>query len=261
MNRNPIVAAYGMGTNSTAFIIEMVRRGEPIDAILCAETGGDRPESYAYRDMFSEWLTSMGYPAITVVRAGGRGETLEEDCLRRRALPSLAYGFKTCSQRFKQQPQAVWLNSWPEAKAAWADGRKVVKLIGYDMDEPHRGAPYEDEKFVNDYPLLRWGWGRSECVKAISNAGLPQPGKSSCFYCPAMTKPEILQLRVEHPDLLIRALNIEKTAVVGGNVTQVEGLGRSFNWGDYLQKVDEGADDYILRSPGFLQVPCDCFDG
>jgi len=266
IGRSPIVVAYGMGTNSTALLVEMVRRAEPVDAILSADTGGERPSTYAYRDMFSTWLVANGYPPITVVKKGGLQETLEEDCLRRGALPSLAYGRKTCSIRFKQEPQTKWLNNWPMARAAWAAGLRVVKLIGYDMDEPHRGQPFEDEKFLNRYPLLEWGWGREECVRAIAAAGLPQPGKSSCFFCPSMTKPEILQLRKEHPELLIRALNIESTAKCAGSLNSVNGLGRRLNWGDFIELVEEAETNdpaaFFLRQQDFQNPPpCACYDG
>lgn len=263
-DRAPIVAAYGMGTNSTALIVEMVRLGLPIDAILSADPGGERSRTYAYRDLFSEWLVERGYPPITVVRSPNI--TLEDDCLRRASLPALSYGFKTCSLRFKQEPQTKWLNHWEKAKEAWANGLKVVKLIGYDMDEPHRGKPFEDDKFVNKYPLLEWGWGREECVEAIARAGLPQPGKSSCFFCPAMTKPEILQLRKEEPELLIRALNIESTAKAAGNLNSVNGLGRRLNWGEFVELAAEAeANDpsaFFLRQQDFPSPPpCDCYDG
>lgn len=263
-DRAPIVAAYGGGTNSTALLVEMVRLGEPVDAILFADTGGERPKTYGYIKMFSAWLVANGYPAITIVKSVNR--TLEEDCLQRGSLPALSYGFKTCSLRFKQEPQTKWLNNWETAKEAWAQDVKVVKLIGYDMDEPHRGKPFEDAKFVNRYPLLEWSWGRQECVEAITRAGLPQPGKSACFFCPSMTKPEILQLRKEEPALLIRALNIESAAKDAGNLNSVNGLGRRLHWGEFIELADEAeANDpsaFFLRQQDFPNPPpCDCYDG
>lgn len=166
--RAPIVAAYGMGTNSTALLIEMARRGEPVDAILSADPEGERPWTYEFRELFSAWLVARGYPPITVVKKGGRPESLEENCLRLAMLPSLAYGFKGCSHKYKIEPQEAWANKWPPARAAWAGGQKVVKLIGYDVDEPHRAAIPEDDKYTYRYPLLEWGWGREECVAAIA---------------------------------------------------------------------------------------------
>lgn len=258
MNRNPVVACYGGGTNSNAYLIGMVQRGEPVDAILFADTGGERPETYANVELFSGWLVSQGYPAITIVKKGGRPETLEESLLRLGSLPSIAYGFKTCSMRFKVEPQDKWLNNWPIAQEAWANGRKVTKIIGYDMDEPHRVKPFTSPKYENRYPLLEWGWGREECVQAIKAAGLPQPGKSSCFFCPSSTKPEILDLRDKHPELLQRALAIEKNA----KLDTVNGLGRRLNWGDFIELVEEAEDPstFTLRQPD-MPLPCGCYDG
>jgi 3'-phosphoadenosine 5'-phosphosulfate sulfotransferase (PAPS reductase)/FAD synthetase len=79
-----IVASFGGGTNSTAMLIGMADRGEPVDLILFADTGGEKPHTYAHRDEFSEWLAANGMPPITTVL---QPETLEADCLRRNALP------------------------------------------------------------------------------------------------------------------------------------------------------------------------------
>ena len=63
MERAPVVVSYGGGTNSTAMLIGMVERSEPVDLILFADTGGERPGTYAYVDLFSGWLRERGYPA------------------------------------------------------------------------------------------------------------------------------------------------------------------------------------------------------
>ena len=267
MKHAPTIVSYGAGTNSTALLIEMVRLGEPVDAILFADTGGERPSTYSFVEIFSAWLLAHGYPTITTVKKGGIPETLEQNCLRNETLPSLAFGRKACSHKYKIEPQDKWANNWPPAQAAWAAGQKVVKLIGYDIDEPHRAAIPESEKFVYRYPLLEWGWGREECVRAIAAAGLPQPGKSSCFFCPSMTKGEIQQLRKENPDLLIRALNIESTAKEAGNLHTVNGLGRRLNWGEFIELVEEAETNdpaaFFLRQQDFPNPPqCGaCYDG
>ena len=42
------VVSYGAGTNSTAMVCEMVRRGEAVCSGGFADTGGERPETYAH---------------------------------------------------------------------------------------------------------------------------------------------------------------------------------------------------------------------
>ena len=42
----PLVVAYGLGVNSTALLVEFVKRDIRPDLILFADTGGEKPETY-----------------------------------------------------------------------------------------------------------------------------------------------------------------------------------------------------------------------
>ena len=99
------IVSYGGGTNSTAMLVGLIQKGESPDLILFADTGGEKPYTYEYIQTFNHWLTSKGAPEIITVKKAGNGETLEENCHRKNMLPSLAYGFKSCSQKFKVQPK------------------------------------------------------------------------------------------------------------------------------------------------------------
>ena len=252
------IVAYGGGVNSTALLCGWIERGlHPVDLIVFSDTGGERPQTYAYVTQFSDWLIARGYPAITVVRAvdaAGVVKTLEQDCAQYERLPSLAYGFKGCSGKFKTSPQMKFLNHWEPARAAFDRGERVVKLIGYDADESHRadGGDRQDVKYWSRYPLIEWGWGRKECVQAIERAGLSVPAKSACFFCPANTVDEIRTLQREHPDLLRRALAMEARGVM--KTTTVQGLGRRFSWRDLI---------HGKPMPLFLEteIACECYDG
>ena len=241
----------------------MVRRGEPPPhAVLTADTGdrengkmGEKPETYAYVDMFSGWLQEHGYPPVTWVRKGGKDETLEEFCLRLETLPAIAFGYKTCSQKFKIEPQDKWANNDPVCQAEWAAGRKVTKIIGYNWDEVHRAQFYDDEKYVRRYPLIDWRIGREQCAAIILSEGLPLPPKSACFYCPHSKPAEIRALARQHPDLLQRALKIEANAKTA---TTVKGLGRHFSWRDVINQGEMFPEMYDKRES---EMPCGCYDG
>lgn len=184
----PVVAAFGGGLNSTALLVKWVLDGNvPIDLTLFADTGGERQEVYENVHRVSEWLQQNGGCAVQITKKGGRPETLEEYALRTRHLPSMAYGKKGCSWKFKIEPQNRDVNRWPMAKRFWKKGHKVVKLIGYGFEEQKRlaKARLEDEKYVYRFPLNEWEVDREECVRIIRHAGLPIPGKSACFFCPS----------------------------------------------------------------------------
>lgn len=279
MDTQPVVvAAYGAGTNSTAMLVGMVQRAEPVDLILFADTGGERPETYRFIETFDAWLHDHGYPGITVVQRVNRRQdpvTLEGLCLAGGQLPSLAYGYKKCSEKHKVQPQERYTNRWAPASACWAAGSKVLKLIGFGAEELRRIANAEaraesDKKYSYRFPLVEWGWGREQCIEAIRDAGLPLPGKSACFYCPSTRKQEIVDLAANHPDLLQRALDIEDAA--RPNLTSVRGLGRRFSWREFCEeqglldkagKVKAGRISLAVLADdeGDGSIPCECYDG
>jgi hypothetical protein len=251
------IASYGGGTNSTAMLIECAKRGIKVDLILFADTGGEKPHTYEYVKRFSAWLVENGMPEIITIKKGGRQETLEEELLRLKALPSIAYGWKTCSQKWKIAPQHKYVNNWEPARKEWAAGNKIIKLVGFDADEAGRADAYipEDQlkKYENWYPLIEWEMGREECLETIKEAGLCLPGKSACFFCPNSHAPEIKALGAVYPDLLERALAMEANA----NLTAVKGLGRRWAWKDVIATDDMFLEDFSLAP----ELACGCYDG
>jgi len=179
-------------------------------------------------------------------------KSLEAECLTRGALPSVAYGFKTCSQKWKTRPQDKYVKSLPEAQAEWEAGRKITKLIGFDADEPQRAKEFEDDKYVARYPLVEWDMGRDECIETVEHAELCLPGKSACFFCPSSKAIEIRQLAQVYPELADRALAMEANA----ELTSVKGLGRRFAWSDLLDQAEMFDDFHNVP-----EMTCGCYDG
>lgn len=230
-----IVFSYGGGTNSVAGLIGLRDRGIVPDVILFADTGGERPWTYKHIEIMQEWCKKNGFPIINIC---SETKTLEQDCLDRNALPGLAYGFKSCSEHFKIRPQKRWLKK----NGIQAD----VFYVGIDADEEHRVK--DDPK--TQYPLIQWGWGRAECIEAIKKEGIPLPGKSSCFFCPSMKQTEIRELSIKHPDLMDRAIAMERNA----NTTAVKGLARNHSWESII-----ATDDMFPEL--FIDAPCGCYNG
>jgi hypothetical protein len=263
--KQPVMVAYGAGVDSTALLVGLWERGDYPDAILFADTCGEKPETYHFLFLVDRWLAEHGFaispkvwhrppgydlPAyrlpcerrlhvVQVVVNDGKYGTLERNCLELGMLPSIAYGRRACSEKYKQRPQHKWARRWPPALAWWSKkdliGRRrpVRKLIGYDADESWRGPGegmqgYTDDFYEYFYPLRLWGWRRADCLAALERAGLPVPLKSACFFCPSSKKREVLALADQHPELFERAVRMERTAAP--NLDTVKGLGRSFSW-------------------------------
>ncbi|MCI8652110.1 MAG: hypothetical protein HFF11_00235 [Angelakisella sp.] len=259
------ILSYGGGVNSTAMLIGLHQRNIPVDLILFADTGGEQPYTYDYLPIMDQWLETHGLPKIIIVQytdQDGNRLTLEEECLRSASLPSIAYGHKTCSLKHKVAPQEKFCNNHPLCREVWDRGERIVKFIGYDAGEERRrnhAVVYDiqDRKYRNEYPLIDWGWFREDCLKAIEQEGLPQPGKSSCFFCPSMKKSEIRTLYHRHRDLYDRAIAIERKAKP--NLITVRGLGRNWAWEDFVEGDKEQT--AICGLFPETDLPCGCYDG
>jgi hypothetical protein len=132
----PVVVAYGLGVNSTAMLVEFVKRGVRPDLILFADTGGEKPETYAYLPVIQAYLKEVQFPPVVPVRYEPKTvpyRTLEGQCLHTGTLPSLAYGGKSCSIKWKRQPQDAYI-LWHFPPGGTA-GRRVVRAIGFDAAE------------------------------------------------------------------------------------------------------------------------------
>jgi len=233
-----VAVSFGGGLNSTALLVRWALEGHrPPHRITFADTGSERAETYLHLISFSEWLTSNGMPPVLITRKGGRRESLEDYAIRTKHLPALAYGGKSCSLKFKVEPQERDINRWDAARAVWKTGEKVVKIIGYGAEEQRRisKAKLEDEKYYYRFPLDEWQMHRSDCESWINLAGLPIPPKSSCFFCPSTKKAEILALPKYLQD---RAIRIEEVSREAGNSRSTKGLGRQFSWKEFLAGSD-----------------------
>jgi hypothetical protein len=259
---DPVVLSFGGGVNSTALLLGLLARNEPPDLVLFSDTGGEREGTYEHVREMSAMLEEHELPPITwVTNAGREGfphRSLEDECYTNQTLPSLAFGNKGCSAKWKRQPMDRYLRTWLPAVTSWARGGKVVRLIGIDADESHRSAnlmDLDDPRWIYRRPLVDWDWGRDECVAEIERSGVAAPTKSACWFCPAMKKGEVLRLAKEEPELYQRAVNMEHRAAP--NLGTVRGLGRNWSWEELVR-----ADRAQLRLfPEATEDACGCYDG
>jgi len=101
--RQPVIAAWGAGVDSTAMIIELAARGEPPDVVLMADTGSERPETEAYVPLFRTWMDEHGIENPIVRYEPKRFKhwppygSLVENLLTNATLPSIAFNRHSCS--------------------------------------------------------------------------------------------------------------------------------------------------------------------
>jgi hypothetical protein len=255
----PLVVAYGLGVDSTAALVGFHARGVRPDLILFADTGNEKQETYDYLPVIQRWLAAAGFPPVKVVRKVVKDfkhwppyRSLGENCLTNGTLPSLAFGFKSCSLKWKVYPQDQFCNRWGPAVRWWKRGGKVKKVIGYDAGAKDRrryaqAVGVEDPKYDYWYPLIDWEWDRDRCKAEIRAAGLPVPVKSACYFCPA-TQPEELH---ELKKVYLRYIVVME-ARAEPRLTAIEGLWRNGVKGTRGGKKKPGKMTDYIREHGLL---------
>lgn len=221
------VVSYGGGVQSTALLVLAARGQIDFRTFLFANVGVDseHPATLRYLDQYARPYAAahgIALHELRRIRRDGTTETLHGRLTRpgSRSLPipvrmaNGAPGTRSCTVDFKIKVIARWLKrhgASAENPATTALGISLDEIDRAKGDRPDR--PYEHVV----YPLLDMPAGtgigqplrRADCERIITNAGLPVPGKSACYFCPLAQPHRFAELRRDHPDLFERAAVLE----------------------------------------------------
>jgi len=203
--------SFGAGVNSIAMTIMLFNRGE-IYPVIFADTMAEHPETYCYMDYFEEeFMAKFGQKIIRIspithpdLYPPSMRKPLIQYCYDRQVVPFVTIG-KFCSTGFKVKPIEKLL------KRDYTDETGMVaKLIAFSYEEKNR-IPNVDSNIVvrKQYPLVDEGIGRRQCFELIKEAGLSQPRKSRCYFCPYQDKTAWKRLWEEYPDLFKKSKKME----------------------------------------------------
>lgn len=224
------VFSFGGGVQSTAVLVLAVQGKVQYDAFVFANVGDDseNPATIAYlRDIARPYAETHGITIEEVrkERRDGNHLTLLQHVQKDarslpipvRLAPGGNPGRRSCTGEYKIKPIAKWMRQ----HGATADNPFVAGL-GISTDEFARmrtdsGFPYQ----TLEYPLIDRGLSRADCLRIVAEAGLSQPPKSSCWFCPFRNLRAWKDMRREQPELFEQAAKLERLLLERG-----EALGR-----------------------------------
>lgn len=202
--------SFGAGVQTTALLVLIVTERWPRpDGILFADTGRESAKTYDYLAKYSgPYAREHGFEIIVLGsewRTKHYAADLETYCMEHRMLPGT--WVRWCTDRYKVKPMLRFQRSMGATKAS-----PVESWIGISTDEAHRAKPSNDPREIKRYPLIELGLSRADCERIITDAGLPVPPKSGCWFCPFQKQSKWHQLKREQPELFARALAMEHNA-------------------------------------------------
>lgn len=191
----------------------------------------------------------------------GEPITLWEHVQRsQRSLPLPVYmqtgapGMRACTVDYKIKVIARYTKL-----AGATKGDPAVMALGISMDEIQRmrfdsGIAWQ----TLEYPLIDLRLYRRDCMRIISDAGLPVPPKSSCWFCPFHRRDEWTRMKREEPAQFAKAVALEqmlnaRRATLGRDEIYLHAS---------LQPLERAVGDQMAMDFPEFDMPCDtgyCF--
>ncbi len=203
------IFSLGAGVNSTAMLHVVIDEGLPLDEVVFADTGAEKPETYAY---IGKWILPLlmehgiSYTRVAA-NYNGAEDTLIARCMRGHTIPDRLYRWST--RDFKIRPIYRHLGI-PGPKTRRPPAETWVMYLGIAYDEIHRMKDAPEPWVRREWPLIDRKITRQGCIEIIERKSWPVPPKSGCFFCPFASLQEWRWLREEHPELWEEARRIEE---------------------------------------------------
>lgn len=211
------VISYGGGVQSTAMIVLATQGKIDADLAVFANVGphSESTHTLAYLPHITAWAAERGVSIVERrwVDRTGRARDLYDDLVGdNRTIPIPVYmaggapGRRQCTARYKIEVVGRYLREL----GATADNPAVVH-VGISTDEwqrvnTRRAQPWE----IPTYPLIELGLSRQDCANIITEAGLPVPGKSSCWFCPFRGPRRWAEDRRDRPEQFAAGVALEE---------------------------------------------------
>ena len=215
------VFSFGGGVQSTAALVLAVQRKIDYRVFLFANVGEDseNPHTLDYISEYAGPYAQRHGIELIELRKERRDKQPETVHSRLTKPGSRSIGIpvrmssgaparRACTLDFKIRVVAKWL----KAHGATEQSKAVVG-IGFSTDEVERAGSAFDERIpwqIKEYPLLRPLYlSRNDCINLVLQAGLPQPPKSACWFCPYHSPLEWQRMHREEPEQFAKACDLE----------------------------------------------------
>lgn len=215
--------SLGAGVQSSALLVLALTTDKipTPDAVIFADTGDEPPWVYEYVLILSEWAAQFGIEIITasagvlsesVINKQKSGERFVSVPIFTASVDGKKEGMlrRQCTREYKINPIMMSVKTLlGYTKGQWVR-KKVRAMIGITLEESQRMKPAWKKWITNTYPLVDLGLTREDCKKIVTDAGLPEPKKSACLYCPYHSDDYWQWMKTTHPEVFQEAVEFDE---------------------------------------------------
>lgn len=190
------ILSFSGGKDSTFLLLELIRRGYPLDEVVFFDTGWEFPAMYKHIERCKVICEERGIKFVTLH-------------------PKNTFDYFMFDHKTKSGKQGY---SWCGGNCRWGTTFKTqaldkyfeanngcVQYIGIAADETERLERERCEQ--KSYPLAEWGITEADCLQGCYDAGFDWGGmyehldRLSCKFCKNKNLKELRNIRKNYPDV------------------------------------------------------------
>ncbi len=200
------VISFSGGKDSTAMLLAMIERNEPIHSVIWFDTEREFPEILCHigkiqKDTHVPFFTLRHWIGFNFLedrygaphKSGGWCTAAKRDCCNK-------YMRLVVKDHAKLEPPIT-----------------INECVGFAADETHRDAEY-GKKWPVRFPLQEYGMSEADCLEYCYSKGYDFGGiynwmpskRVSCYDCPKQTKADWCAIEQHHPELVCNSLRKPK---------------------------------------------------
>ena len=185
------------GKDSTALLLELIRRRERLDEVVTFDTGWEFSAMYEHLERCKRICEQNGIKFV-VLHPDVDFDYLAFEHITKNGKVGYSWCGGNC--RWGTTIKTSVLEKYAK------DNGDCVVYIGFAFDEMHRLERENNKKSNKEYPLIKWGLTEADCLQICYDAGLDFGGmykhldRVSCKYCRNKNLKELRNIRKYYPD-------------------------------------------------------------
>lgn len=199
---NQIISLSG-GKDSTAMLLMMLERKEPIHSVVFFDTGWEFPQMIGHIDLLERRT------GIEIVHLKPK-RSFEYWMIERPLKDRRGYSWPSPIRRWCTREKFAAINKYTN------QFKPYIECIGYALDENERTSKEIVKRRDNlRFPLIEWGITELKALNYCFVKGYDWGGlydhfdRVSCFCCPLQRIGELRNLRIHYPELWKRMLDMD----------------------------------------------------
>lgn len=217
MKKKYYIASFSGGKDSTAMVLELVKREYPLDEVMFCDTYKEFPQMYEHIEKVKKLVEKKGIK-FTVLKSEKSFDYYMFDHVPKRRIDKdkdkKGYSFPTTTIRWCTS--ALKLNVINKHINTLKKDFSVYQYLGIACDEGYRLERDLNKRRGLAFPLVEWDWDEKKCLEYCYELGYNWGGlyehfdRVSCWLCPLQSLRDLRSLYKHYPILWVELLDMEE---------------------------------------------------